>query len=50
MEEAQLLPGQWRDNCPDVFDTVEDAEELMRMVAVEEGKLLEAATLRASKN
>jgi hypothetical protein len=50
MDDKPLLPGQWIDDLPEPLETVEDVEELMRMVEEKKAELLTAAILRASKN
>jgi hypothetical protein len=50
MDDKPLLPGQWIDDLPEPFETVEDVEELFRMVEEKKAKRKAEAILRASKN
>jgi hypothetical protein len=50
MDDKPLLPGQWIDDLPEPFETVEDVEELFRMVEEKKAERKAEAILRASKN
>jgi hypothetical protein len=50
MEDRPLLPGQWIDDLPEPLETVEDVEELFRMVDQKKAMRLEAAIRKANLN
>jgi hypothetical protein len=50
MDDKPLLPGQWIDDLPEPLETVEDVEELFRMVEEKKAKLRADAIERANRN
>jgi hypothetical protein len=50
MEDKPLLPGQWIDDLPEPLETVEDVEELFRMVDEKKAKRLAEAIQKAALN
>jgi hypothetical protein len=50
MDDKPLLPGQWIDDLPEPLETVEDVEELFRMVEEKKAKRKAEAIRRASLN
>jgi hypothetical protein len=36
--QDQLKPGQWLDNCPDVFETARDVEDFIRLWQIAEAR------------
>jgi hypothetical protein len=50
MDRPPLPPGYWIDDLPEPLETVEDVEELFRMVEELKAKLREKAIERASRN
>jgi hypothetical protein len=50
MDDKPLLPGEWIDDLPEPLETVEDVEELFRMVDEKKAKRLAEAIQKAALN